>query len=114
MKKLSNLPFLNFLSYLNFASLGSFFGHELSHSVTPRYTEFERLMAPWSDHFLKEYLSRAQCFVSQYTNYYDKSAEQHVSIIVIVKKLINNNLKNISQIIFSLMGCALLKKTCLI
>lgn len=64
--------------YLNFASLGSFFGHELSHSVTPRYSEFERLMAPWSDHFLKEYLSKAQCFVSQYTNYYDKSAEQHL------------------------------------
>lgn len=66
-------------SYLNFASLGSFFGHELSHSVTPRYFEYDRLLAPWTDAYLKDYLTKAQCFVGYYTSYYDKSAEQHVS-----------------------------------
>ena len=66
-------------SFLNYASLGSFFGHELSHSVTPRYGDFDQLLEPWNENFLKEYLMKAQCFVSQYSAYYDSTAEQHVS-----------------------------------
>lgn len=65
--------------YLNYASIGSFFGHELSHSVTPRYSGFENLLPPWSEQFLKEYINKAQCFVVQYTSFYDKAAELHVS-----------------------------------
>lgn len=72
--------YLLFFSYLNYASLGSFFGHEMGHSVTPRYSEFDQLLPPWSMNILKDYLFKAQCFVSQYTSYYDKEADLHVSI----------------------------------
>lgn len=72
--------FTFFCSYLNYASLGSFFGHEMGHSVTPRYSEFDQLLPPWSMNILKDYLFKAQCFVSQYTSYYDKEADLHVSI----------------------------------
>ncbi|XP_075587625.1 neprilysin-1-like isoform X2 [Dermatophagoides farinae] len=64
--------------YLNYASLGSFFGHEMGHSVTPRYSEFDQLLPPWSMNILKDYLFKAQCFVSQYTSYYDKEADLHL------------------------------------
>ncbi|XP_075676029.1 endothelin-converting enzyme homolog [Dermatophagoides pteronyssinus] len=64
--------------YLNYASLGSFFGHEMGHSVTPRYSEFDQLLPPWNMNILKDYLFKAQCFVSQYTSYYDKEADLHL------------------------------------
>ena len=52
----------------------------MGHSVTPRYSEFDQLLPPWSTNILKDYLFKAQCFVSQYTSYYDKEADLHVSI----------------------------------
>ncbi|KPM10149.1 neprilysin-like protein 4 [Sarcoptes scabiei] len=55
-----------------------FVGHIIAHSVTPRYNEFDELLPPWNANFLKEYLFKAQCFVSQYTSYYDKEAELHL------------------------------------
>lgn len=50
----------------------------MGHSVTPRYSEFDQLLPPWNMNILKDYLFKAQCFVSQYTSYYDKEADLHV------------------------------------
>jgi predicted metalloendopeptidase len=69
---------MHLFRYLNFGSIGSFVGHEISHGSMPRYDNDESLMKPWNDTVLKSFLSKAKCFVDQYSAYYDEEAKQNV------------------------------------
>lgn len=74
--------FLN--RYLNYGSIGSFVGHEISHASMPRYDFDENLLEPWNHVLLKSFLSKANCFVEQYSAYFDEESEMNVSQLFLI------------------------------
>ncbi|CAG2106410.1 unnamed protein product [Medioppia subpectinata] len=64
--------------YINFGSIGSFVGHEISHASMPRYNADERLLYPWNDSNINVFLSKAKCFVDQYSAYFDQSSDMNL------------------------------------
>lgn len=79
---------MSLYSYINFGSIGSFVGHEISHASMPRYDSEERLLDPWNELNIKLFLSKAKCFVDQYSSYFDHSSDMNVCHIHFFKTFI--------------------------
>lgn len=44
----------------------------------PRYDSEEKLLDPWNEENIKLFLSKAKCFVDQYSSYFDQSSDMNV------------------------------------
>ncbi|XP_053690954.1 endothelin-converting enzyme 2-like [Sabethes cyaneus] len=70
------------LEALNYGALGEVLGHELTHGFDNSGRHFDKngnLERWWSNQTIREYDSRADCFVKQYGSYYVKEAKQYVN-----------------------------------
>lgn len=69
--------------YLNYGVLGSFIGHELTHSLDIFGAQLDKegnLVDWWRPDSKKEYIKRAQCVVKQYDNYTVKDVGLKVNL----------------------------------
>ncbi|KAL7727927.1 hypothetical protein ACLKA6_019488 [Drosophila palustris] len=61
------------LEALNYGSIGSILGHELTHGFDDSGRRFDRagnMVEWWSNQTINEYVNRTDCFVDQYSHYY--------------------------------------------
>ncbi|XP_017473045.1 PREDICTED: phosphate-regulating neutral endopeptidase [Rhagoletis zephyria] len=58
---------------LNYGSVGTILGHELTHGFDDSGRMFDKngnMVQWWSNETIKEYINRTECFVDQYSHYY--------------------------------------------
>ncbi|XP_032593504.1 endothelin-converting enzyme 2 [Drosophila grimshawi] len=61
------------LEALNYGSIGTILGHELTHGFDDSGRRFDRegnMVEWWSNRTINEYVNRTECFVDQYSHYY--------------------------------------------
>ncbi|KAH8417812.1 hypothetical protein KR222_006234 [Zaprionus bogoriensis] len=61
------------LEALNYGSIGTILGHELTHGFDDSGRRFDRagnMVEWWSNQTINEYVNRTDCFVDQYSRYY--------------------------------------------
>ncbi|XP_034488295.1 endothelin-converting enzyme 2 [Drosophila innubila] len=61
------------LEALNYGSIGTILGHELTHGFDDSGRRFDRagnMVEWWSNQTINEYVNRTDCFVDQYSHYY--------------------------------------------
>ncbi|XP_051863272.1 LOW QUALITY PROTEIN: endothelin-converting enzyme 2 [Drosophila albomicans] len=61
------------LEALNYGSIGTILGHELTHGFDDsgrRFDRFGNMVEWWSNQTINEYVNRTDCFVDQYSHYY--------------------------------------------
>ncbi|TDG43624.1 hypothetical protein AWZ03_009975 [Drosophila navojoa] len=67
-------PFYNLgLEALNYGSIGTILGHELTHGFDDSGRRFDKegnMVEWWSNQTINEYVNRTECFVEQYSRYY--------------------------------------------
>ncbi|XP_060804287.1 endothelin-converting enzyme 2 [Amyelois transitella] len=75
-------PFFDLgLDSLNYGSLGTVIGHEITHGFDNFGREFDRngnLLPWWSNDTIANYVNITQCFVDQYSSYYISVLDKHV------------------------------------
>ncbi|XP_017844671.1 endothelin-converting enzyme 2 [Drosophila busckii] len=61
------------LEAMNYGSIGTILGHELTHGFDDSGRRFDRagnMVEWWSNSTINEYVNRTECFVDQYSHYY--------------------------------------------
>ncbi|KAH8306406.1 hypothetical protein KR018_010737 [Drosophila ironensis] len=69
------------LEALNYGSIGTILGHELTHGFDDsgrRFDRFGNMVEWWSNHTIEEYINRTECFVEQYSNYLLTDIDEYV------------------------------------
>ncbi|ORY20486.1 zincin [Neocallimastix californiae] len=89
-------PFINTNSpnYLNFGSLGTVIGHELTHAFDGNGKNYDiegKINNWWVNNDVEEFVQLAQCFIEQYNQYYMED-DNHNKYYVSGLKSINENL----------------------
>lgn len=62
--------------YMDFGSLGFVVGHEMTHGFDDMGRRFDhtgRVSDWWDEETTKNFMNKAQCFVSQYSKYTEKT-----------------------------------------
>lgn len=71
-----------FIRALNYGSIGTILGHELTHGFDDSGRMFDKngnMVQWWSNETINEYVNRTECFVDQYSHYYLDDIEEYVS-----------------------------------
>ncbi|XP_029409341.2 neprilysin-4 [Bactrocera dorsalis] len=66
---------------LNYGSVGTILGHELTHGFDDSGRMFDKngnMLQWWSNETIKEYINRTECFVEQYSHYYLPDVEEYI------------------------------------
>ena len=66
---------------LNYGSIGTILGHELTHGFDDSGRMFDKngnLVQWWSNDTISEYINRTECFIDQYSHYYLPDIEEYV------------------------------------
>lgn len=69
---------------MNYGSIGSILGHELTHGFDDNGRMFDRngnMIQWWSNNTINEYINRTDCFVKQYNSYYLPIIGRHVCYV---------------------------------
>ncbi|XP_012547468.1 endothelin-converting enzyme 2 [Bombyx mori] len=76
-------PFFDLgLDSLNYGSLGTVLGHEITHgfdSIGRRYDKFGNMVPWWTNNTIDTFVNMSRCFVDQYSAYYLPEINEHVS-----------------------------------
>jgi len=67
---------------LNYGSIGTILGHELTHGFDDSGRRFDRagnMVEWWSNKTIEEYVNRTECFVEQYSRYHLADIDEYVS-----------------------------------
>jgi len=67
---------------LNYGSIGTILGHELTHGFDDSGRRFDRagnMVEWWSNRTIDEYVNRTECFVEQYSRYHLADIDEYVS-----------------------------------
>ncbi|XP_060649014.1 endothelin-converting enzyme 2 isoform X2 [Drosophila nasuta] len=70
------------LEALNYGSIGTILGHELTHGFDDsgrRFDRFGNMVEWWSNQTINEYVNRTDCFVDQYSHYYLSDIGEYVN-----------------------------------
>lgn len=73
--------------YMNYASIGSIIGHEITHGFDDQGRQFDLdgNLADWWDPVTQEqFLVKAQCIIDQYGNFTDLKTNLSVIIIIFI------------------------------
>ncbi|XP_063385376.1 endothelin-converting enzyme 1 isoform X1 [Cydia fagiglandana] len=75
-------PFFDLgLDSLNYGSLGTVLGHEITHGFDNFGRQFDKngnMLAWWSNSTVHAFINMTQCFVDQYNDYYIPELDEHV------------------------------------
>ncbi|TMW40198.1 hypothetical protein DOY81_014722, partial [Sarcophaga bullata] len=66
---------------LNYGSIGTILGHELTHGFDDSGRMFDKngnLVQWWSNDTISEYINRTECFIDQYSHYYLPDIEEYI------------------------------------
>ncbi|XP_054747358.1 phosphate-regulating neutral endopeptidase PHEX [Anastrepha obliqua] len=66
---------------LNYGSVGTILGHELTHGFDDSGRMFDKdgnMVQWWSNETIKEYINRTECFVDQYNHYFLPDIEEYI------------------------------------
>ncbi|XP_067624877.1 endothelin-converting enzyme homolog [Eurosta solidaginis] len=66
---------------LNYGSVGTILGHELTHGFDDSGRMFDKngnMLQWWSNETIKEYINRTECFVEQYSRYYLDDIDEYI------------------------------------
>ncbi|XP_053690953.1 endothelin-converting enzyme homolog [Sabethes cyaneus] len=69
------------LEALNYGSIGTILGHELTHGFDDSGRQFDKegnLKQWWTNSTVREYVNRTGCFVQQYSGYYIDEAKDYI------------------------------------
>ncbi|XP_068156766.1 endothelin-converting enzyme homolog [Drosophila tropicalis] len=69
------------LEALNYGSIGTILGHELTHGFDDSGRRFDRegnMVEWWSNQTINEYINRTECFVDQYSHYYLEDIGEYI------------------------------------
>ncbi|XP_073814712.1 M13 family metallopeptidase neprilysin 5 [Musca autumnalis] len=69
------------LEALNYGSIGTILGHELTHGFDDSGRMFDKngnMVQWWSNETISEYVNRTECFVEQYGRYYLDDIEEYI------------------------------------
>lgn len=72
-----------FIRALNYGSIGTILGHELTHGFDDSGRRFDKegnMVEWWSNQTINEYVNRTDCFVEQYSRYYLSDIGEYVSM----------------------------------
>ncbi|XP_053608812.1 endothelin-converting enzyme homolog [Plodia interpunctella] len=76
-------PFFDLgLESLNYGSLGTILGHEITHGFDNFGRQFDKngnLIPWWSNDTIQHYVNMTQCFVDQYSSYYVSEIDTHIN-----------------------------------
>lgn len=72
---------------MNFGAIGSFIGHEITHAFDDQAKKIET----WSELSKKEYKSRVQCLIDQYSSYRSEEVEEYYKDENIGEVYLNGN-----------------------
>ncbi|CAD6994688.1 unnamed protein product, partial [Ceratitis capitata] len=78
------------LEALNYGSVGTILGHELTHGFDDSGRMFDKngnMLQWWSNETIKEYINRTDCFVDQYSRYYLPDVDEYVSKPIFEEKI---------------------------
>ncbi|KAG1651036.1 Neprilysin-1 [Nymphon striatum] len=67
---------------INYGSIGTIMGHELTHGFDDtgrKFDEMGNLKNWWENKTLNEYKDKAECFIKEYSNIFDKQAGLHIN-----------------------------------
>ncbi|CAB3227830.1 unnamed protein product [Arctia plantaginis] len=75
-------PFFDLgLNSLNYGSLGTVLGHEITHGFDNFGRKFDKngnMLPWWSNDTIESFINKTQCFVDQYSTYYVSELDEHV------------------------------------
>ncbi|KAJ0176268.1 hypothetical protein K1T71_008442 [Dendrolimus kikuchii] len=75
-------PFFDLgLDSLNYGSLGTVLGHEITHGFDNYGRQFDKngnLLPWWSNQTIESFVNMTQCFIDQYSTYYMPEVDEHV------------------------------------
>ncbi|KAH8283898.1 hypothetical protein KR054_004671 [Drosophila jambulina] len=69
------------LEALNYGSIGTILGHELTHGFDDSGRRFDRagnMVEWWSNRTIDEYINRTDCFVEQYSRYHLEDIDEYI------------------------------------
>ncbi|XP_016944437.4 endothelin-converting enzyme homolog [Drosophila suzukii] len=69
------------LEALNYGSIGTILGHELTHGFDDSGRRFDRagnMVEWWSNKTIEEYVNRTECFVEQYSRYHLADVDEYI------------------------------------
>ncbi|XP_026840074.1 endothelin-converting enzyme 2 isoform X2 [Drosophila persimilis] len=69
------------LEALNYGSIGTILGHELTHGFDDSGRRFDRdgnMVEWWSNQTINEYVNRTECFVEQYSRYHLADIDEYI------------------------------------
>ncbi|XP_016969612.1 LOW QUALITY PROTEIN: endothelin-converting enzyme 2 [Drosophila rhopaloa] len=69
------------LEALNYGSIGTILGHELTHGFDDsgrRFDRFGNMVEWWSNRTIDEYVNRTECFVEQYSRYHLADIDEYI------------------------------------
>ncbi|XP_065358799.1 endothelin-converting enzyme 2 [Calliphora vicina] len=69
------------LEALNYGSIGTILGHELTHGFDDNGRMFDKngnMVQWWSNETINEYINRTECFIEQYSHYYLPDIEEYI------------------------------------
>ncbi|KAH8332771.1 hypothetical protein KR074_010440 [Drosophila pseudoananassae] len=69
------------LEALNYGSIGTILGHELTHGFDDsgrRFDRFGNMVEWWSNKTIDEYINRTECFVDQYSSYHLTDIDEYI------------------------------------
>lgn len=79
---------------MNYASIGSIFGHEITHGFDDEGRQYDlngNLFNWWNPGTERQFLKKAQCIIEQYSNYTDLKTNLTVKLNI---KIFQNEYKN--------------------
>uniref|UniRef100_A0A1I8P4T7 Peptidase M13 N-terminal domain-containing protein n=1 Tax=Stomoxys calcitrans TaxID=35570 RepID=A0A1I8P4T7_STOCA len=69
------------LEALNYGSIGTILGHELTHGFDDSGRMFDKngnMVQWWSNETINEYVNRTECFIEQYKNFYLEDIDEYI------------------------------------
>ncbi|KAH8382417.1 hypothetical protein KR009_003389 [Drosophila setifemur] len=69
------------LEALNYGSIGTILGHELTHGFDDsgrRFDRFGNMVEWWSNETINEYINRTECFVEQYSRFHLEDVDEYI------------------------------------